>query len=256
MSAKSEGDPAYRYVYGVMPASAVADVDETGIGGRPLYGVVIGDIAALVSEIPELEPVAGREELRIHARVLEQALEHGTVLPMRFGVVMASEEAVRRDLLERHADELTAQLAELDGLIELRVRAVYEEETLMREVVASSPEIAELRDGLRGRPADATYFERIRLGELVSEQVQRRSQHDGDEIVAALEPFCRAVRRGDPAHERVALDASFLVDRGQQEDFEQVLEGLGQALEGRLGFRLIGPLPPHSFVAEFSAGER
>jgi hypothetical protein len=256
VSASSDGESGYRYVYGVMPTAAATRISGTGIAGAQVNAVVLGDSAALVSDIPEPEPVAGREELRVHARVLERALELGTVLPMRFGVVMASEEAVRRDLLERHAQELAAQLAELDGLIELRVRAIYEEQTLMREVVASSPEIAELRTALRGRPADATYFERIRLGELVSEQVQRRSQHDGDEIVAALEPFCRAVRRGDQAHERVAVDASFLVDRGQREDFEQVLEGLAQAQEGRVGFRLIGPLPPHSFVAEFSAGER
>ena len=78
-----------------------------------------------------------------HARVLEQALGRGTVLPMRFGVVMEGPDEVRRRVLERpcrraHRSARTSS----QGKVEMRVRAVYEEEALMREIVESHPEIA------------------------------------------------------------------------------------------------------------------
>ena len=48
----------------------------------------------------------GREAMTTHARVLEAAHSLGTVLPMRFGVVMDGEDEVTHSLLEAHHDEL------------------------------------------------------------------------------------------------------------------------------------------------------
>ena len=56
-----------------------------------------------------------------------------------------------------------------------------------------------------------------------------------------------AVEIGDPSHERVALSASFLVEREQLARFDETLEDVARAQAGRLRFKLTGPLPPHSF---------
>src|SRR5690348_16787348 len=136
------------YVYGVVDAAAEAP-EGTGIAGAPLRLIAAGSAAALVSELPGKEDLHfGREEAMTHARVLEQALGRGTVLPMSFGVVVEGPDEVRRRVLEGHAEELTAQLGELEGKVELSVRAVYEEDALMREIVESHPEIARRREQL------------------------------------------------------------------------------------------------------------
>ena len=149
------------YVYGVRQPSSQS-ISSAGIGGAELHEIESGGLAALVSDLPTAaeELKLGREELTTHARVLEQALEHGIVLPMRFGVVMENQAAVRARILEAHSEELQAQLQQLDGKVELRVRAMYEERRLMREIVAENSEIARFRDRVRGAPADATYFDR------------------------------------------------------------------------------------------------
>src|SRR2546421_443993 len=120
----------------------------------------------------------------------------GTVLPMRFGVVMDGELAVKEYLLERHRPELEQQLNDLKGKIELRVRAVYEEETLLKEVIAEVPEIARLRQELHGKSDDATYYARIRLGEMVSNAIQIKRDADAMAILAPLEPLARATSVG------------------------------------------------------------
>jgi hypothetical protein len=231
------------YVYGVCRHGVAAE-PATGIAGAAVREIADDDLAALVSDLPGEEPELGREEMTTHARVLEQALEHGTVLPMRFGVVMADEEAVRDGLLRAHGAELRRQLAELNGTVELRVRATSMEERLLREVLAENPELARLR----AAPEAETHFAQLQLGELVAEAVAAKRGADADAILGALTPLALAADLGTPAHERVVLSASFLVAGDRLPEFDAALERLAEAESERIRLRCVGPLPPYSFV--------
>src|SRR4051812_6754701 len=154
-----------KYVYGVMRAQNGRAPRYRGIDRKQVRIVTADGLGALTSDVPAGDLEAGRDELLAHSRVLEKALERGTVLPMRFGVVMPSEASVREELLDPHRDELEAQLDEMEGKVEVNVKAIYDEAAALREVVAEQPEVAELRQAIQGKPEDATYYERIRLGE-------------------------------------------------------------------------------------------
>jgi hypothetical protein len=67
-------------------------------------------------------------------------------------------------------------------------------------------------------------------------------------MLEVLSPLALAVEIGQPSHERVALSASFLVERTRLEPFDTALEDLAKANAGRMRVKLTGPLPPHSFV--------
>jgi Gas vesicle synthesis protein GvpL/GvpF len=242
-----------KYVYGVIGA-ADDPSSAAGIGGVPVQLIRDGELAALVSDIDRDELQMGREAMTAHARVLEDALAQGTVLPMRFGVIMDDEDMVRRNLLQEHGSELQAQLRELAGKVELRLRASYEEDRLMREAVAHDPEILRVRDSLQGVPEDATYYARIELGERVAAAVERVRQADAETILGELAPLALAVESGDPGHERIALNASFLVERDRMAEFDERVDQIGGAQAGRLRFKYTGPLPPHSFVRLATAG--
>ena len=236
-----------KYVYGIVE-TGTSKPRERGIGGAPLGVVATEDAAALVSEVATGNVRLGRDEVLLHSKVLERALSRGPVLPMRFGVVMSDAEEVRRRLLDEHGPELRAQLAEFAGKVEIRVRATYEEESLLREVLREHPQIAALRETVRGGSENATYYDRIRLGELVAAAIQRRREHDAQTIVDALSPAALDVEVGEPGHERVAVQASFLVERDRMAEFDDTLDKVADQYGGRIRFKLVGPLPPHSFV--------
>jgi hypothetical protein len=236
-----------KYVYGVVPATTVPP-SAPGIGGGVVAAIVSEGTAAIVSDVPAGELEVGRAALMSHAQVLEDALRSGAVLPMRFGVVLPDEDSVRQQLLERHHDALLAQLADLESKVELHVRAVFDEATLMGEVVRENPKIRELREALRGQDPDATYYERIGLGELVAEAVERKCLDEGNEILAVLEPLAQATRTGTLDNERVALNASFLIERRDMQAFDEAVDKVGRAREGRMHLKYTGPLPAHSFV--------
>jgi Gas vesicle synthesis protein GvpL/GvpF len=240
------------YVYGIVGTGSPAPGGR-GVLGAPVRLVANGETAALVSDLDRPELELGRDEVLTHARVLEEALGQGTVLPMRFGMVLDGDDEVRDRLLQQHADALRDQLRRFSGKVELGIRATYEEDALMREIVAGNPQIARLRNSIAGQPEDATYYQRIQLGEHVAAAIERLREVDSKNIVDALSQVAEAVVESPPVHERVALSAAFLVARDRLKEFDQVLEAFAEGQGGRLRFKYTGPLPPHSFV-QFAEG--
>lgn len=235
------------YVYGVTGASAVLPTQH-GIDGAQLRLVADDGLAAIVSDVPDGELQMDAKAIRAHAAVLEAVNAEHTVLPMRFGFVVADDEHVRSDLLGPHHSDLSAQLREFEGKVELKLRATYEEERLMREILAEDSEVARLRRELHGAPEDATYYARIRLGELVAQAVERKRDRDSAAIVDRLSPLALAVDLAEPTHERIVLSASFLVERSAIERFDQAVDTIGGEQAERMRMRYSGPFPPHSFV--------
>lgn len=236
------------YVYGVVPATA--DVPKgPGIADAPVRRLADDRIAALVSDVEPDRLKFGREAMTTHARVLEEALGAAdTVLPMRFGTVMPGDDSVRDDLLRARGPQLRDQLDGLSGTVEFKLRGTYAEQQLMREVVEADREVARLRESVRQAPDDATYYARIQLGELVAASVERIRQADAAAILDRLAPLALAVQTAEPGHERVALEASFLIARDRIAQFDEAVEDVGRAHAERIRFKYTGPLPPHSFV--------
>ncbi|MEW2359491.1 GvpL/GvpF family gas vesicle protein [Spirillospora sp. NPDC029432] len=245
---------AAQYVYGVTRASARLPAGLTGLDDRPVTLVAHERCAAVTSDLPADRPLGARADLLAHQRVLEALLETGTVvLPFRFGAALAAPEAVEKELLAANADRLSQVLDGLDGRVELRVKGTYVQDTVLREVVSDDPEIAELNQRLREVPedaADAAYYERVRLGEMIAQSLERRREHDGQALLEALAPAAEALVRKPPSREEDVVDAAFLVERDRRGDFERAVQELADAHADRITVRLIGPLPPYDFVPE------
>jgi hypothetical protein len=236
------------YVYGVMRAEEAARSRATGVGDAPVEVIEEGSLAALVSEVPG-ESVPGRaRNLTAHTAVLQDALAQGTVLPMRFGVLVPDAEAVRRELLERRHGWLASNLDALEGRVEMSVSALYREDVLMREVVTEERAIYSLRGQIRSKPDAATHFARVRLGELVARAVEVKRATDSAAILDALRPLAEAFALSELLHERMVVNCAFLVARDRLSAFDAGVEQASAARAERMQFKLTGPLPPFSFV--------
>jgi hypothetical protein len=229
-------------VYGVTWADVVLDGAE-GVGEASVRAVEHGELAALVSELPSAAVRARRRDLLRHADVLQQAFERSAVLPLGFGTVFASDGDVVADLLEPRYEELVALLQSLDGLVELTVRALYDEAGVLATIVRDEPRIAALRGS--NNPAD-----QVALGEAVSQALAERRARDGDEIVASLSSLAREVAVEERVAEFEVVRAAFLVGRSAVDEFDAEAEDLARRHNGVIRFKLTGPLPPHHFVSE------
>ncbi|HTE61127.1 MAG TPA: GvpL/GvpF family gas vesicle protein [Solirubrobacteraceae bacterium] len=238
------------YVYGVIPAADAGGwPGAAGVGGpsAQVSTIAAGELAALVSALPPDRTPGLREDLEAHRQVLSLATERGTVVPIRFGMVMDGEDGVRERLLARHGAELTELLRAVDGQVQMTVRGFYAEDALMRAVVEADPEIARRSAEIEGVPELESRAERIALGELVAAAVDTRRERDEQALLDRLRPFATDIRVDSPGSERVALNAHLLVPRDGRAALDEAVRELDTALQGYMALRYIGPLPPYSF---------
>ncbi|GAA4226592.1 GvpL/GvpF family gas vesicle protein [Actinomadura meridiana] len=254
---ETPGRPGHgpQYIYGVTRPGAALPADVTGLDGHPVTLVENGGAcAAIVSDLPRDRALGERDDLVAHQRVLNALVEAGTaVLPFRFGAALADRDAVAKELLADNAARFGAVLDRLQDRVELRLKATYVQDTVLREIMEAEPEIAELARRLREVPpdiADAVYYDRVRLGELIAQAIQARRDTDGQLLLDGAATAAEAVAPKPPVREEDVLDASFLVAVDRRAEFEDAVDALGRAHADRIRVRLIGPLPPYDFVPE------
>src|SRR5215212_5694432 len=112
------------YVYGVTRAGATERSPGEGIDGQLVEVAAHDGLAALVSDAPKVPVKASRRNLMAHSRVLQSVIAHTCVLPMRFGVVMPSRDAVVEQLLMANEERLLDHLRVLEPYVELDVRGL------------------------------------------------------------------------------------------------------------------------------------
>jgi hypothetical protein len=247
---QKESKIAGTYVYCVLP-SAELPKDLAGLGPsidqpKPLRTVRSNGLVALVSDAMRAEYDASRANVGVHERVIRDLFEKGDVLPMRFGSVARDDAMVKRFLTDKQTD-LEKSFEQLHGRGELAVKALWDQNRMLRELVSANEQIRTLRDALAGQPEAETRDQRIELGRLVGEAMDQMRQAVADRILQQLRPKALDVelhRTADP----MVLNAAFLVDRNALDDFDAAVNELIRAEQGRLTIKYLGPLPPYSFV--------
>lgn len=238
------------FLYGMVPADVEPTADARGLGDPPgrVSVVTHGEIGALVSEIELDQPLGRPDDLVAYKELLDGTALEAPVLPVRFGTVLASREAVA-ELLAAQQDGYLAVLAELEGRVQYVVHGRYVEQALLTEVLEGNPEAASLRDQLRGQPEEATVDIRIRLGELINQAIEAKRAADTQLLVEALTPAAVASVLRPATHEQDAAHVAFLVETDRRAEFEGAVDELAGRWAGHATLRLLGPLAPYDFVA-------
>lgn len=223
------------YLYGITrPRELPARLAERGI-----FLVESESRAAVVSELEAAPVQASRRNLLAHADVVEELHEQAIVLPSRFGNVLDDRDAalellelpdVER-LLERHREHS-----------ELTLKGTYDE-SVLAEVAGP---LAPLREAYRRAP---TMESGVALGEAVTQALADRRARDLDRVLGRLGTHSEDVVVSEPMGEFGALDLALLVRRDAVARLESAVEDVAKELSPPLRLRLVGPLPPYSFVS-------
>jgi hypothetical protein len=222
------------YLYGVTrPREVPPRLADEGV-----FLVEADGRAAIVSEV-EASPVqATRRNLLAHADVVEELHERGLVLPTRFGTVLESRDAALDLLALPEIEQLLEAHAQHS---ELTLKGTYEDSVLAE---VSAP-LEALREAYRLSP---TMENGVALGEAVTGGLADRRARDAECVLARLRPLVVDAVASEPAGELAALDLGLLVRRDAPATVSKALDEISAELSPPLHFRLVGPLPPYSFV--------
>jgi hypothetical protein len=238
------------YVYGIVPSDVEVDPGTEGIGDPPREVKIVkhGDVAALVSEIDAQTTLGRPGDLFAHEKLLDATAIAVPVLPVRFGAVLTSRDAVTDELLAPFEQQFAAALAQLEGRVEYVAHGRYDERVVLAEVLSENPEAGELRARASATPEAASRDLRVRLGEIINQAIERKREEDGDRLVEKLDPLSVANVARPPTHEFDAASVAFLVEDSQRADFEQAVADLAGSWQTRIKLRLLGPLAPYDFA--------
>lgn len=240
------------YVYGVVAAGAdiPAGLQAVGSDSTDIALLDHRDLAAVVSDVDVERPLGRRDDLMAHERVVNAVAERVTVLPMRFGGVVDNDDAVVEELLEGNHDFFVEALKALDGAVQFVVTGRYDENELLGGILERNPDIAELSASIRDQDPDATYYERIRIGERIAAELEELRIADAEFAQERLAPFATAVLVKQAGGEDGAINVALLVPRERRPDFEQAVDALGDEWGDRVALRLVGPVAPFDFLPE------
>jgi hypothetical protein len=249
MSPEQEG----KYIYCIIETKTERNFGPIGIGGRGDEVTTLShrDLSMVISNSPMTKFVVSQENLLAHERVVEEVMREFTALPVRFCTIASSVDEVR-NLLDRRYREFRNLLKDMDHKVELGVKGLWKNMApIYDEIVKENQPIERLREKSRPRSGKKKALgleTRVEMGRLVEEALQRKKDEEGEMICEALRGTVVDFRRNRTLGDEMFLNAAFLVDKGREKEFDNIMEDLNEGYQERIRFMYTGPLPAYNFV--------
>jgi Gas vesicle synthesis protein GvpL/GvpF len=222
-----------------------------GLAERLGVGMVeSGKLAAAVGAVED-DAQLTEEDAALHLDILILLLRDGPVLPLAFGTLSPDEDAVRAEVLDQVAGDLTRRLDAVDGYVEARLEVFFDEPAALREVMQADPELRGLSAEAQG--ANAGLEGRIALGEAVSRRLDEWRQMRAEALLGSLLPAVEdavELESTEPLQQRWA----FLVRAEGLSELDEAVGKLRSELQQQAAaVEYVGPLPVYSFLSQVQA---
>lgn len=250
MSPVEEG----KYIYCIIETKAERNFGPIGIGGKGDEVTTLShrDLSMVISNSPMTKYVVSQENLLAHEMVVEEVMKEFTVLPVRFCTISSSVDEVR-NLLDRRYREFKNLLKDMDHKVELGVKGLWKNmHPIFNEIVKENREIKRLKEKASphsGKKKGLPLETKVEMGKLVKEALQRKKDEEGEKIFEALRRTAVDYRLNRTIGDEMFLNAAFLVNKGREKEFDNIMEDLDEEYKERIRFMYAGPLPPYNFVS-------
>lgn len=239
------------YLYAVLAAADLPDPGILGLASGDLRCIRHGAVAALVGRPPQDAGLAPRREVVLqrlvaHQRVIEQAMHHAGLLPVKFGTVLAAAAAVTR-LLTQWQDFLRRCLEDYAHCIQYELVVTWPLDSLVREAAKQTGTAGALAQISRWMDC-ASEADRAALCRAVKEVCDRRRAAAAGRINSALDPVVIDRIENAKLTDRMVTSFALLLPGEAEARFHAILDEIDRDFDGKLDLRCVGPLPPYSFA--------
>lgn len=178
------------YTYGVIEDESLSlSIDAVG-DAEEVYTIDQRPLAAIVSDVDDMEVTESEENLRAHSEVLNTVLAHDggrTVVPMQFGMVFAGAGPVR-NVLRGSRPAFTRAIRSVRGSVELGLKVIDQEEST---------------------------YDREAIEELATE---------------TFDPIAETVVENELFSDRLLLNRAYLVDRDDRGAFDDAVHSFEESI--------------------------
>lgn len=236
-----------KYLYAIIFADSAGASGPVGIEGLGVQTVSEGRVAAVVSDAPGPKIRPERRHLAAHQAVLKQLMGSTTPLPMSFGIIADSIEAVR-GILSRDQRALLDQLNRVAGKVEMGLRVTWDVPNIFEYFVNTHAELRAARDRLLTSGEGATHEEKIEVGRMFDHLLNQDRDSCTERVERLLRPACAEFKENKCRGEKEVVNLACLIGRTGQERFAGAVFEAAKVFDNNFAFDYSGPWAPHNFV--------
>jgi len=240
-----------KYIYCIIGTSQERSFGPMGIGGRGDDVMTFGhnDLSMVVSSHPIAKLTVNSDNMLAHERVIEMVMkEFDSVLPVRFGTIASNADEIRR-LLDRRYREFKNALRDSDHKVELSVKGIWKDmDIIFKEVVDDNKAIKSTKEDIQHEKNKKNIQAKMKVGKLVEKALEKKKAKEAEKIVDALRRTAFDYKLNKTVGDEMFVNAAFLVDKGREKEFDNIMDDLGEEHKERVKFMYTGPLPVFNFV--------
>lgn len=240
-------DKSGKYLYAIMTGSEERNYGPLGIGGGIVYTVPSGGVAAIVSDLDEVRIRPERRNLAAHRDVINRLMKDSTVLPISFGMIGDSRQAIQR-ILSKNQEALVSQLRRLADKTEMGLHVAWDVPNIFEYFVVTHPELRAARDRIASACGKPPHEEKIELGHMF----ERTLNEDRDLFTAKVEEcladHCFEIKRNPCRDVMEVANLACLINRGDHAAFQADVLHAASLFDDNFSFDYNGPWAPHNFV--------
>lgn len=236
-----------KYLYAIMAGLGEQTCGPIGIEGGTIHTLSDGQVAAVVSDLPNGKIRPERRHLAAHQEVLKRLMQESTPLPMTFGVIADGAKTIKK-ILSLNQKAFVEQLHRVAGKVEMGLRVTWDVPNIFEYFVQTHPELRAARDRFFGTYREPSHEDKIEVGRLFDRLLNEDREACTEKVSEKLSPYCFEVKSNPPRNEREVMNLACLVGREFRGDFEAgVFEAAG-LFDNNFAFDYNGPWAPHNFV--------
>jgi len=240
-----------KYIYCIIGTKQERNFGPIGIGGRGDEVLTIGydDLSMVVSSCPMTKFIVSRENMLAHMRVIEKVMnEFDSVLPVRFGTVAFNADEIR-NFLDRRLREFRSLLRNMDHKVELGVKGSWKHmKVIFEEIVEENREIKKVKEKIQNEVGKKNIPAKTEVGKMVEESLKKKKEREAEKIVGALRRTAFEYKLNRTIGDEMFMNAAFLVDKGREKEFDNIMDDLSDEYKDRVKFIYAGPMPVFNFV--------
>ena len=140
-------------------------------------------------------------------------------------------------------------LRDMDFKIELSVRGIWKDmEVIFQELVQENKEIGKAKARLLHDQGKKNLAAKREIGRMVEKALQAKKKAETEKIVATFKRTAGDYKLNPFLGVEMLMNAAFLVDKGREKEFDNLMDDLSEENKDRIKFIYAGPLPVFNFV--------
>jgi uncharacterized protein YpuA (DUF1002 family) len=117
-----------------------------------------------------------------------------------------------------------------------------------KEIGEENKEIKRLKERIHNSGDKKNLQSNVEVGKMVEKALQKKKEQEADKIVDTLRRTAFEYKTNSTIGDEMFMNAAFLVDKGREKEFDNIMDDLNEEYKHRIKFLYTGPMPVFNFV--------